>query len=124
MKTNAQVLPASAAMMRFYGAIAGTLVWFALILQFYLTTNLSIDKGLGLWVGTARYFGYFTILTNILVAIAFTVPLILPRSRWGQFFSQRRGENCDRCLYYGCWHLLLAVAQAHLESTRLATYSG
>ncbi len=89
MQTDPQRVPTkSTATIRAYEAIAGALVWFALILQFYLTTKLAIDKGLGLWVGTARYFGFFTILTNILVALTFTVPLILPRSRWGQFFAQ------------------------------------
>ena len=88
MQTDSQTVPTkSTATIRAYAAIAGTIVWLALILQFYLTARLSIDKGLGLWVGTVRYFGFFTILTNILVALAFTVPLILPRSRWGQFFS-------------------------------------
>ena len=57
------------ARMRVYAAIAaiaGMLVWLALILQIYLTVTLSIDRGLGLWVGIARYFGYFTILTNMM----------------------------------------------------------
>ena len=89
MQTDPQTVPTkSTATIRAYAAIAGTIVWLALILQFYLTTKLAIDKGLGLWVGTVRYFGFFTILTNILVALAFTVPLILPRSRWGRFFAQ------------------------------------
>ncbi|XHX77509.1 MAG: Pr6Pr family membrane protein [Stenomitos frigidus ULC029] len=89
MKTAPQAMPVqSTARRRAYEAIAGTLVWLALILQLYLTINLSIDRGVGLWVGIARYFGYFTILTNILVALAFTVPLVRPRTRWGQFFSQ------------------------------------
>lgn len=89
MKTGPQRMPVqSTTRMRVYEAIAGTLVWLALIIQVYLTINLSIDRGLGLWVGIARYFGYFTILTNILVALTFTVPLVLPRTRWGQFCSQ------------------------------------
>ena len=89
MQPDPQTVPTkSTATIRAYAAIAGTIVWLALILQFYLITTVSIDKGLGLWVGTVRYFGFFTILTNILVALAFTVPLILPRSRWGQFFAQ------------------------------------
>ena len=88
MKTAPQRMPVQAtARMRVYAAVAGMLVWLALILQIYLTVTLSIDRGLGLWVGIARYFGYFTILTNLLVALAFTVPLVRPRTRWGQFFS-------------------------------------
>ena len=89
MKTAPRPMPVqSKVRMRVYKAISGTLVWLALILQLYLIINVSIERGLGLWVGIARYFGYFTILTNILVALAFTVPLVRPRTRWGQFFSQ------------------------------------
>lgn len=88
MKTDPQVLPVrSTARMRAYEAIAGTLVWLALILQFYLTTTLAIERGVGLWIGITRYFGYFTILTNLLVALAFTVPLVRPSGRLGAFFG-------------------------------------
>ena len=88
MQTDSQTVPTkSTATARAYAAIAGTISWLVLILQFYLITTVAIDKGVGVWVSTARYFSYFTILTNILVALAYTVPLILPRSRWGQFFS-------------------------------------
>ncbi|BAU13522.1 hypothetical protein LEP3755_40620 [Leptolyngbya sp. NIES-3755] len=77
----------STSMQRSYEAIGGILLWLALGLQLYLSIKLSLDRGLTLWVGIARYFGYFTILTNFLVALAFTVPLVQPRSRWGRFFS-------------------------------------
>ncbi|GAP94581.1 Pr6Pr family membrane protein [Leptolyngbya sp. NIES-2104] len=72
---------------RIYATIGAVLMWLSLGLQFYLSIALSLDRGLSLWVGIARYFGYFTILTNFLVALAFTVPLVQPRSRWGRFFS-------------------------------------
>ncbi|MBD1842399.1 Pr6Pr family membrane protein [Cyanobacteria bacterium FACHB-63] len=88
MKTdNRLIQPRSTSTQRIYETIGAVLLWFALILQLYLTANLAIDRGLGLWVGIARYFGYFTILTNILVALAFTVPLVQPRTQWGRFFS-------------------------------------
>lgn len=74
--------------MRPYAAIVGGLVWLSLAIQFYLTTTLAMSNGVGLWTGITRYFGYFTILTNILVAIVLTVPLIEPQSRWAQFFSK------------------------------------
>lgn len=65
----------------------GALVWFSVVLQFYLTLMRSIADGLTVWVGITRYFGYFTILTNILVGLVLTMPLLLPNSRWGRFFS-------------------------------------
>ena len=94
MKNAPRQMPVqSTVKMRVYKAILGTLVWSALILQLYLIINVSIERGSGLWVGIARYFGYFTILTNILVALVLTVPLVRPRTRWGQFFSQPNVMN-------------------------------
>ncbi|MBD2091563.1 Pr6Pr family membrane protein [Microcoleus sp. FACHB-1515] len=71
-----------------YAAIAGSLVWLSLGLQFYLLTAKTIENGSGLWVGIARYFGYFTILTNILVALVWTVPLLIGRSRWRKYLTR------------------------------------
>ncbi|NDJ18875.1 Pr6Pr family membrane protein [Myxacorys almedinensis] len=73
---------------RSYAAIVGTIGWLVLGLQLYLTTTLAIKNGLTLWVGIARYFGFFTVLTNILVALVLTLPLLRPRSRWAQFCVQ------------------------------------
>lgn len=74
--------------MNIYAAIAGGLTWLALGLQFYITTSRAVENGLGAWVGITRYFGYFTVLTNLLVAIAFTIPLLFPRHRWGFFLAR------------------------------------
>ena len=38
--------------------------------------------------GIVAFLGYFTILTNILVCLALTVPLVAPTSALGQFFSR------------------------------------
>jgi hypothetical protein len=35
-----------------------------------------------------RFFGYFTVLSNILVATCFTIILIEPGSGWGRFFAK------------------------------------
>lgn len=71
-----------------YAAIAGILVWLALGLQFHLLTAKAIENNLGLWVGITRFFGYFTILTNILVALVLTVPLLSGRSRWREYLTR------------------------------------
>lgn len=71
-----------------YEAIAAVLVWLTLGLQFYLTTTKAIENGLNFWIGSTRYFGYFTVLTNILVALVLTVPLLSGSSRWGRFLAR------------------------------------
>lgn len=74
-------------MKKSYEAIVGSLVWAALVLQFWLLIDRSIANGLTGWVGVARYFGYFTILTNILVALVLTIPLLMPGSGLGRFLA-------------------------------------
>ena len=68
-------------------AAAAALGWFALIVQLPLTLNLALANGKSLIGGLVAYFSYFTILTNILVALTLTVPLVHPRSRAAEFFS-------------------------------------
>jgi hypothetical protein len=65
---------------------AGILGWAALILQYalVLTGTLGADS----FTRTINFFSFNTIITNILVALAFTLPIIAPQSALGQFFSR------------------------------------
>jgi hypothetical protein len=74
-------------------AAAGALGWFALIVQLPLTVNLALANGKSLIGGLVAYFSYFTILTNILVALPLTVPLVRPRSRAAESFSRPRVDT-------------------------------
>lgn len=53
---------------RRYCAFAAGVVWCALLLQAVLTTITSLDNGKGFGHAVLVYFGYFTILSNLLVA--------------------------------------------------------
>ncbi|MEO6167977.1 MAG: Pr6Pr family membrane protein, partial [Chitinophagales bacterium] len=64
-----------------FGAMMG---WVALILQLYLSI---VNRTTSLPESLIRYFTYFTILTNILVALSFTIQWLAPDSRSGRFFS-------------------------------------
>lgn len=67
---------------RIYPAVLSLLGWFALIAQYYLMIqNGTLPAG----ELTIRFFSYFTILTNLLVAICNTVLWLHPASR---FFSR------------------------------------
>lgn len=70
----------------FLGAI-GLLAWFALITQFIINLNSHAAARSELVI---RFFSYFTILTNLLVAICCTSVLINPKSKWGIFFSKQK----------------------------------
>ncbi len=71
--------------MRICQAALAVLAWFALATQFYL---IIIHRAMPVLDTVIQYFSYFTILTNLLVAICFTFLLLKPRSPRGQYFSQ------------------------------------
>lgn len=65
--------------------IGATLTWFAVVLQFYL---IILNRVASVSETIIRFFSFYTILTNILVALSLTVLLLKPNSRWGNFFSR------------------------------------
>jgi hypothetical protein len=58
--------------------------WFGLLLQVILT----LENGKGVAAGLVSLLGYFTILTNLLVCVSLTLPLIAPATRGGRFFAR------------------------------------
>jgi len=69
---------------RLLGLIA-LLAWFAIIVQLLLMIDARVTS---IFETTIRYFSFFTILTNLLVAIYSAVLVIHPLSSWGLFFSR------------------------------------
>ena len=70
---------------KYYRIGAAALAWFAILLQYYLTVT---KPGAPFIEATVRYFSFFTILTNILVALALTLPWLAPDTRLGRFFTR------------------------------------
>jgi hypothetical protein len=69
----------------FYLAILAALGWFALFSQLYII----LQNGTGTVAEIIiRYFSFFTILTNLIVALCATVLLLKPKSKRGDFFSK------------------------------------
>lgn len=66
----------------------GLLVWAALGLQLVLSVDLTLSQGRGLADAVFTFLGFYTILTNILVALALTVPRLWPASAPGRFFGR------------------------------------
>ncbi len=62
------------------------LVWFALGLDYYLIVRHTTDGDL--IAGAIRFLSYFTILSNILVALAMTLPWAAPDTSLGRFFLE------------------------------------
>ncbi|HEY1588270.1 MAG TPA: Pr6Pr family membrane protein [Rhodanobacter sp.] len=73
---------------RALAAIAALLGWLTLALQLLLSIQLTTANGQGAWAGVWSYFGYFTILTNVLVALALTADARGPRGAVSRFFTR------------------------------------
>jgi hypothetical protein len=68
-----------------YLAIVAILGWFGVAIQFYI---IIVNRVVSIPETIIRYFSFFTILTNILVALYSIYVLLKPDSRWGKFFSR------------------------------------
>lgn len=74
------------------------LAWATLALQLALSLRLAADNGRGMAMGVVIYFGFFTILSNGLAALALTLPRLRPASPAGRFFA-RPGVNTAIAAY-------------------------
>jgi hypothetical protein len=72
--------------MRIYAVTGALLAWFALALQLYLVIIQS-PPGLAMLGEVITYFSFFTILTNLLVALVFTAIAMRSPAGWVQYFS-------------------------------------
>ena len=69
------------------GGIA-VVAWFALVLQLYLMVTTTDAGGGAISGAVANYFSFFTILTNLVVALTLTFSLCLLKFSWGRFFAR------------------------------------
>jgi hypothetical protein len=78
--------------MRISALIGALLGWFALLLQLYLMLVQSPAGALAMAGTVITFFSFFTILTNILVALIFTAAVFSPGSGsptgWMEFFRR------------------------------------
>ncbi|HEY0231840.1 MAG TPA: Pr6Pr family membrane protein [Dokdonella sp.] len=71
---------------RWFSAIVAAVAWSALLLQYVLLIGSTRDT-IGPWFATLQFFSFFTILSNLLVALTTTYALLEARSRVGTFFT-------------------------------------
>jgi hypothetical protein len=71
---------------KIYLAFMAILGWFALVAQFYL---IIINRAASILETVLRYFSFYTILTNILIACCTTFLLLKPRVHQDHFFSRK-----------------------------------
>ena len=61
--------------------------WAGVLLQFWLSINLALANGKSVGDGLVVVFGYFTVLTNLFVALTATLLLIAGSNRLGRWFG-------------------------------------
>ncbi|KQY84571.1 Pr6Pr family membrane protein [Brevundimonas sp. Root1423] len=86
--------------------------WFGLALQYWLLTATGHSLA-DIPARTLNYFSYFTILTNLLVALILTLPVVAPASRAGRWALQPsvRARATMYLVVVGLgYHLLLSAS--------------
>lgn len=84
--------------------------WFGLGLQLMLSLQLVAGQGGTPLEGLVIYLGYFTVLTNLLVAVSLSLPLLRPgseASRWFQRPGVATSVAVNIALVGLTYHLLL-----------------
>ncbi len=101
--------------MRIYMAVMAVSGWFALVLQFPLALASAHVRGISLAGAVTNYFSFFTILTNILVALGLSCSLWTPGSTLGRYFG-RPGVRTGLALYIGVVGAVYALVLRELWS--------
>jgi hypothetical protein len=98
-----------------YLTIGSVIGWFAVSAQLYLQITYRLTS---VPEAVFRFFSYYTILTNILVALCFSVLLLIPESDFGKFFSRPKVLTA-----VGAYIVFVGIAY-HLLLRHLSTSEG
>jgi len=107
---------------RSFAALVGLVAWFALLLQYGLLIAMTWSD-VGPLFGTLRYFSFFTILSNLLVALTATFAALPVRSAIADFFRASRVRGAAAlCIAVTCgiYFVLLASTWAPQGAQLLA----
>jgi len=68
--------------------LLAAIAWGGVLLQLWLSINLSIANGKTAADGIIIFLGYFTVLTNLFVALTATLPLVAGNTALGRWFAR------------------------------------
>lgn len=106
-------------------AALAVVAWSALLLQLYLSIELAFSNGRGVIHGTLAFLAYFTVLTNLFVALSATLPLVAGATLPGRFFAKPEVLGCaiTSIVMVGAgYHVLLRNAWSPQGLQLLADY--
>ncbi len=75
-------------------ALLAAVAWLALLLQLYLSIELAFSNGRGVLHGTLAFLAYFTVITNLFVALSAILPLVAGATRLGRFLAKPEVLGC------------------------------
>lgn len=79
-------------------ALLAIMVWLALVIQFDISTEKYLSQGRTFGGAIVQLLSYFTIQNNALVALAMTLFLLAPQSKWGKWFA-KPAVLASMCVY-------------------------
>lgn len=106
-------------------ALLAVVSWAGVLLQLWLSINLALANGKSASDGIVAFLGYFTVLSNVFVALCASLPLIARSSRLGRWFDKPMVLGCATTaivLVGIAYHLLLRNVWAPQGLQLLADY--
>jgi hypothetical protein len=95
---------------KIFGGLIALITWSGLIIQLYIAIISSLALGKSVPAAIVFYLSFFTILTNGLVALSLTFPLLFRNNPLSRFLSDPRMLSCilaSISLVGLCYHFLL-----------------
>lgn len=80
-------------MAKIFLIIISLIGWFALVLQFILMLTGAETQSLSIAERIVRFFSFFTIQSNLIVALTATMTSFFPNGRLGRFFTDPRTQT-------------------------------
>ena len=108
---------------RIFMTVIALVAWFALVLQLWLMLALRPQTGLSALQVVIKFFSFFTILSNTIVAVSLTVILIKPQSKLAVFFTEPANKTAVAVyiLVVGIvYNLILRALWAHTGWQKVA----
>lgn len=94
-------------------AVSALIAWVGLAIQAYLSFEWSMNAGLSFIGFVFKFLSYFTVLTNILVAVTLTTSIAAPNSRIGSFLSKPSPQTAV-AVYIGIVGLIYSLVLRRL----------